>query len=309
MAEFERLRELEAAMLNVADGELAKLLVPAALASLGRFGRDILIGGFDEEDGFVPGTLNNHLLAFTSVEELEKLGLAGIVIPVREMIRFAADPENDTDGITINLENQKYSLSRAEVAEILDLIGEEAPEDEDPDLDEVEEEEEETAPSALLVTKETPGWAWLPEGMKLGVASGTELSEAAKNIFAHAYYYANERKPFALLSAHVVKFLDPEALEADTPEECLAALTEEAEDAMAESLGAMPDFGKYTMDDGMLAVQLFSGVWCFHDPADFDGALEYSGEPTFGTAITMRAELLAACEEGRVLAVAMPETE
>lgn len=309
MAEFNRLAELEAALLPVADGMLSEYLVPAALASLGRFGREILLGGFDEEDGFVPGTLHNHILVFTSAAELEKVGLAGLAIGIRELLCFAAEPVNDVDGITINLKNQNYSLSRQAVTEILDLIGEDDPEDEAFDGDDAEDGEEEEASSAIIVTKETPGWEWLPGGMRLGVSPGTTLSEAAKNLFAHANYYGNERIPFALLSDHVVKFLDPDALEEDTPEERLAALTEEAENAMEESLSAMPDFSKYTMDDGMLAVQLFSGVWCFHDPEDFDDPLEPGGEPTFATAITMRSELLAACEEGWLLAVAMPETE
>lgn len=315
MAEFERLSALEGAMNMAGSQEEQRFLTMMAMASLGRFGGEIILGGMINNNAFFPADAEGYFPLFTSEEEFQKAELCGYVVDIRMILQIVREHAEDVKGVVLNPENQRVFLDQDMVEEMLDLIGDdpipdEDSKDEDPAEEEASAEEEEGSPMLdTIVTSETPGWEWLPIGARLAVAAGTELNEEAKNTFAHAWYYANEKNPFALLGDHVVKFLDPNALEEDTPEEVLAALREEAEDAMAESLSAMPDFSKYTMDDGMLAVQLFSGVWCFHDREDFDDPMDSSGEPSLGTALFMRGELLTACEKGRILAFFMPEAE
>lgn len=294
MAQLERIGELEAAMNHEGNDAFNSIVIMAAMAGLGREDRSIITAGREDNGQVALAVEENCFLVYTAPGELEQAGLDGVMIPIRDLLQFTAAHSDDIEGILINSGNQHLLLDQDLILEILDLMGEE------------DEEEEPYSPPDHIFTAASPGWEWLPEHMAVAAGADIRLSEEAKKTFSHFHYYSNGIHSFALFDDHVGCLYDAVPGEELSVEQCAGILTEDAESSMAESLSYHPDFGKYTMDDGMMAVRLFSGVWCFRNPEDFPDPIGPDHEPTFPVALAMRQELLLACQQNRILLIAMP---
>lgn len=298
MVDFERVEELEAAMAEfISGGRMDMEPVIREILDLARNERELIIGGrYDEtaDDMFAvidPQEGKNYLTVFTSLKAMNYTQLGGAPRDTAFILRLAYLEDDDSlDGIVLNARQENVILTREMIGEILEVLD--------------AEEEQRQAALPILCTRESPGWEWLPEGVTVAVRQGTVLSEEAKRIFLHFEHYSDGERSFVMYGDHVGQiFIEDDPL-SDAMDRA-KALWEMGENAMAESLSYHPDFSDYTMDDCTLAVQLFSDVWCFHEPEDFGIPRRKGHLVTFPVAMVMRDELLECCERGQVLLAAM----
>ena len=143
---------------------------------------------------------------------------------------------------------------------------------------------------------------WDPEAMTVVAADGAELNELAQRTILKADSYLGGSGALALVSVCVLVLFD--ALpEGEDLSDALCGLLSEVNRLMEDTLTQQPDFSKYRLDDGMLAVEMGSGMMCLHDPADPGMELDENGEPTLACALAMRQEILDACEGDTAMAV------
>lgn len=295
---FDDLYELED-MIDYSEDQLdleSNMVMGLSLAAIQ--GKEILCYGESDESGeimFGVEEVHENVFCgciFTSLEYAEESGMDFVKVDLAGYLH-AMVQNTKVDGMIINRGTQNAVIARQEMELIIEVLEMTATKDDSPKI--------------RGFVNLMDGFEWIPDKACVFADKDLEFSDTAKNTIEHVHYYMDGNNCFALLSDSVVYIADYNPK--DGQDIYLAQLQEDVEDAMDEANSYHPDFSKYTMDDGMLAVKLFNGIWCFKDPSGFKDPYDDFGEPSLETALWMRQEILDACAKANVMAYVVNDME
>ena len=295
---FETWTELEQVIENSENQIELEGSVVAGLLMASAQGKEVLCLGETGENGTskpVLAEVEGELLCgciFTSKERADAAGAECAGIDLAEYLYSLAVDER-IDALVINIGTQNVMIEREELSLMQEV------------LEGMFQEPECVALRG--VTNHVKGCEWVPDKACVLADEHVEFSDTAKRTIQHANYYMDGENCFALISDSVVYMADYNPKQGQ--DLYLEKLQESVEEAMDEANRYHPDFSKYVMDDGMLAVELFNSVWCLRSPEEFEDPYDEFGEPSLDVALMMRQEILDACAEGEVLAFVVNDME